>query len=166
MSIRMLLVAVLAVVAVGSVARTASAAVLPCTAKQLQASDSSVKDFGTRRVAHIDIVNNSANACTISGYPLLTFLRFSGAVAPVTINNTSAETNFRTPAPSTITIAPLGHASFLLGFPKRDLHGSPCAPISNIVISGFAGNGTVTIPDTIAPCTTLNVSPYFTAHRT
>jgi hypothetical protein len=144
----------------------ATVAALPCTAKQLQASDASVKDFGARRLAHFDVFNNSPNGCTISGYPQLEFQRFGGALAPVTINRTSVETDFRTPAPSTITLAPLGHASFLLGFPKRDLHGSPCAPISNIVISGFAGNGTVTIPDTIAPCTTLSVSPYFVTHRT
>jgi len=142
--------------------RVASAsAVPPCTAKQLTIADVGTHTVGNRAVTKIDIVNNSATTCSISGYPRLEFQRFSGAIAPVNRTQTASDANYKTPGPSTVSVASLGHANFLLGYPRVDAHSNTCAPISTIIVGGFAGGGTLKLPDSIAPCTSVNVSPFF-----
>jgi hypothetical protein len=160
---RVLPVALLGAALVLSGRPAAAAAPAPaCAAGQLAASDAGTKVTGNRAVTTIQLTNNSATSCTVAGYPQVRFVRLSGADAPVVVNQTSHDAHYTTPAPSTITLHSLRRATFLLGYPLADAHKNACAAISTIVIGGFAKQGTVSLPDTIAPCTTLNLSPYFT----
>jgi Protein of unknown function (DUF4232) len=136
----------------------------PCTAAQVTAYDSGAIRHGSRFVTTIVLSNDSAKACTISGYPELTFLFSPGRPESVVVRLTTHDANFTSPAPATIAIQPTGRVAFFLGYPKADPHGYSCDAISTIAISGFPKNGTLRLPDTISPCSAVNVSPYFRPH--
>jgi hypothetical protein len=119
----------------------------------------SVRDYSV--VETIVLTNDSAKACSISGYPKIAFLFLNGAAENAAVRFTSRDVNFTSPEPTTIAMQPSQSVSFFLGYPKADAHGYACDAISSIAIRGFAHGGTVSLPDTISPCSTVNVSPFF-----
>jgi len=143
--------------------RAEAAASAPCNASALAVTDAGTKIAGDRAVTRIEVINNGRAACTVSGYPQLQFRRLSGADAFVVLERTAADANYHTAGPAKLTLRSLGRASFFLGYPRFDAGRNACGAISTITISGFAGKGTISLPDTIAPCDTVNVSPYFTS---
>lgn len=136
-----------------------------CSASQLAAADAGTKTFGSRRVIKIIIVNNSANRCSLGGYPQIRFASFSAVAPPVTIKETAVDADYKTPGPTTIVLGSLRRTSFLVAYPEINDRGNPCPSISNIdiVVGPLAHAAMVSLPDTIAPCGTLDVSPFFTA---
>jgi hypothetical protein len=137
-----------------------------CSASQLAAADAGTKTFGSRRVTRIIIVNNSTGKCSLNGYPQIRFASFSAIASPVTLKETAVDAAYKTPGPTTIVLGSLRRATFLLGYRRPDLtnaRGDPCASISNIdiVVGPPAHSGTVSLPDTIAPCGAVDVSPFF-----
>ena len=132
-----------------------------CRADQLTASDLGAKAAGTRRVTTVELVNNSPQRCSLHGYPEVSFKRLSGSPFVATLNPTPHDQQYRTPPPATLTLGSVDRARFYLGYTALDAQGNSCTPISTIVIGGFANHSSLSLPDTIGPCDTLNVSPYF-----
>ena len=135
----------------------------PCSAHQLTAADAGTKNYSTRSVTKIDVINNSRSTCSLRGYPQLSFLLFSGAPMFVLLNKTAADANYKTPGPTTIGLPSLERASFLLGYPKTKAGRNACVAISNIsIVFGPAPRlEAVNVPDTISSCGTVNVSPFY-----
>jgi hypothetical protein len=133
-----------------------------CTAAQVSAYDAGAAKHGDRLVTRIVVLNQSSKPCSVSGYPKLAFLFSNDAPESVTVRFTPTDANFSTPKPATTVLEPSQRASFLLGYPRADAHGNTCDAISSITVGGFRGGGTVYVPETISPCSTVNVSPYFT----
>ena len=135
----------------------------PCSASHLAAADAGTKTFDGRRVTTIIVVNNSASTCFLGGYPQIRFASFSQVAPPVALNDTAVDADYKTPGPTSIVLGSLRRVSFLLGYSNTNDPKNPCASIStiDIVVGPPAHSGTVTLPDTIAPCGTLDVSPFF-----
>ena len=136
-----------------------------CTAAQVAAYDAGATRHGNRLVTKIFVLNQSSKPCSVSGYPKLAFLFSNDTPESVTVRLTNADANFTTPGLTTIVFEPAQRASFLLGYPRADAHGNTCDAISSITAAGFRGGGTVYLPETISPCSTVNVSPYFPTSR-
>ena len=137
----------------------------PCRAAQLQAIDAGAKEHGSRRVTTIRIVNTSATACRLIGYPGLEMMHADGAQAPFVMTNVQSEQNYSVRHAGPVQLNPHGSAIFYLGYPSKDQHGSPCTPVSMILISVSPNTPPLRVPDTLAPCGVLNVSPYSAAPK-
>ena len=139
----------------------AAAPAPPCAAAQLQALDAGAKAHGARTVTTIQIVNNSPSACQLIGYPGLAMVRADGAPAAFALTHTPLDQNYSVKYEGPVRLASLGSASFYLGYPSKDQHGNSCARISMILITVADDSRPLRVPDTIAPCGMLNISPYF-----
>lgn len=137
----------------------------PCRARDLTAADGGTTTFGSRRVTRIELTNNSAAPCSVDGYPQLRFQRLSGLAPFVDLKQTRVDAGYRTAGPHAIALRSLRQASFLLGYRKMKRGGVACVPVSTIDIAFGRGGrlGTLTLPDSITPCGTLDVSPYVTS---
>ncbi|MGN6521632.1 MAG: DUF4232 domain-containing protein [Actinomycetes bacterium] len=107
------------------------------------------------------VTNGGDSACTLTGYPAVTFRTAAGAKTAITITH-EGDYTFPALTPKPVEVAPGGAASFAIGFtraPEDDSQQCPTAQRMAVTLPGAARTTTLTVDVTACDQGRVAVSP-------